>query len=69
MDQPLSHYMGIESGTSMATPVVSAKVACMLAATPELLLGQVLLQLQQQVIDLGAPGKDQQFGYGVVTRP
>jgi minor extracellular protease Epr len=61
--------VGIESGTSMATPVVSAKVACMLAATPELLLEQVLLQLQQQVIDLGAPGKDPQFGYGVVTRP
>ncbi|WP_244212530.1 S8 family serine peptidase [Shewanella livingstonensis] len=61
--------VGIESGTSMATPVVSAKVACMLAATPELLLDQVLLQLQQQVIDLGAQGKDPQFGYGLVSRP
>ena len=61
--------VGPESGTSMATPVVSAKVACMLAAKPELTLGQVMQQLQQQAVDLGGEGKDPQFGYGLISRP
>lgn len=61
--------IGRESGTSMATPVVSAKVACLLALTPELTLAQVVQQLQQQAQDLGDPGKDNQYGYGLLTRP
>ncbi|MBB1437768.1 S8 family serine peptidase [Shewanella sp. SG41-4] len=61
--------IGPESGTSMATPVVSAKVACILAASPTLTLAQVLQTLQQQALDLGTPGKDSQYGYGLLTRP
>ncbi|GGB71122.1 S8 family serine peptidase [Shewanella inventionis] len=61
--------VGRESGTSMATPVVSAKVACLLASSPELTLAQVVEQLQQQAQDLGEPGKDNQYGYGLLTRP
>lgn len=61
--------VGRESGTSMATPVVSAKVACLLASSPELTLAQVVDQLQQQAQDLGEPGKDNQYGYGLLTRP
>lgn len=61
--------VGRESGTSMATPVVSAKVACLLASTPTLTLAQVVQQLQQQAQDLGEPGRDSQYGYGLLTRP
>ncbi len=61
--------IGRESGTSMATPVVSAKVACLLASSPTLTLAQVVQQLQQQAQDLGEPGKDNQYGYGLLTRP
>jgi subtilisin family serine protease len=53
----------------MATPVVSAKVACLLASSPTLTLAQVVQQLQQQAQDLGEPGKDNQYGYGLLTRP
>ncbi|WP_282110618.1 S8 family serine peptidase [Shewanella algicola] len=61
--------VGRESGTSMATPVVSAKVACLLASSPALTLAQVVQQLQQQAQDLGEPGRDSQYGYGLLTRP
>jgi minor extracellular protease Epr len=61
--------IGRESGTSIATPLITAKVACLLAAMPELTLVQVVAQLQQQALDLGLPGKDSQYGYGLLTRP
>ena len=61
--------IGRESGTSMAAPVVSAKVACLLASSPTLTLAQVVQQLQQQAQDLGEPGKDYQYGYGLLSRP
>ncbi|UJF22625.1 S8 family serine peptidase [Shewanella sp. OMA3-2] len=61
--------IGRESGTSIAAPLVSAKVACLLASMPELTLVQVVTQLQQQALDLGVPGKDNQYGYGLLTRP
>jgi minor extracellular protease Epr len=61
--------IGMESGTSMATPVVTAKIACLLAAKPELDLSQIVQQLQQKAVDLGVPGKDPLFGHGVLVRP
>ncbi len=54
------------SGTSYAAPVVSALLAQRLE-TPDLARQrQVLAQLQQQAVDLGADGRDPVFGYGLI---
>ncbi|MFY8325277.1 S8 family serine peptidase [Pseudoalteromonas sp. ZZD1] len=57
--------LGRESGTSMAAPHISAAAACLAAkskATPESIYGQ----LEQLAKDLGEPGKDAVFGYGLI---
>lgn len=56
---------GRESGTSLAAPVVTAALACALQqhngkATP------AIKQLKSQVKDLGMPGHDPLFGYGLL---
>ncbi|MAD76404.1 MAG: peptidase S8 [Rheinheimera sp.] len=58
-----------QSGTSIATPVVSAAVACLRALQPELSLVKIRQALIAQARDLGGPGKDTQFGYGVIAAP
>ena len=54
-------------GTSMATPVVCGVIALMLSANPGLTVGQVKDILYSTADDLGAPGKDNTFGYGRVN--
>ena len=59
---------GRESGTSVASPVVAAAVACVY----EQFGGQaelILAYLTQQAVDLGQKGKDAVFGNGLITRP
>lgn len=51
-------------GTSMATPVVSGVAALVISKNPFLLPNQVEAILKKSVIDLGAKGKDQYYGYG-----
>ncbi|WP_251372521.1 S8 family serine peptidase [Rheinheimera oceanensis] len=58
-----------QSGTSLAAPVVSAAVACLLAEVPELTLAQIKQQLTQRARDVGPPGKDSQFGFGLLSAP
>jgi minor extracellular protease Epr len=58
-----------QSGTSIATPVVSAAVGCLRAMQPDLTLPQIRQALTQQARDLGEPGKDNQFGYGLISSP
>ncbi len=58
-----------QSGTSIATPVVSAAVACLRAQQPELSVAQIRLALIAQARELGGPGKDPQFGFGVIAAP
>lgn len=53
-------------GTSMATPHIAGVVALMLSANPALTPAQVREILQNTAEDLGAPGRDDIFGFGLV---
>ncbi|MFX0063386.1 MAG: S8 family serine peptidase [Candidatus Hermodarchaeota archaeon] len=54
-------------GTSFACPLVTGTIALMLSIYPTLNLTEVLNILHQTAIDLGIPGKDNYFGYGLVN--
>ncbi len=55
---------GHESGTSMAAPVISAYVACELVSKD---LKDALVNLQTRALDLGKPGRDPVFGFGLLS--
>lgn len=57
--------VGRESGTSMASPVVAAFLSCELQNN-KLNLTDALKHLTEQAIDLGTPGRDDIFGYGLL---
>ncbi|WP_445500388.1 S8 family serine peptidase [Microvirga sp. G4-2] len=56
----------VRSGTSYAVPFVSAAMAMMLANNPETDVEKLEKYLQDTTRDLGMPGKDTTFGYGLV---
>ena len=56
---------GRESGTSMASPVVAAFLSCELQNN-KTNLADAFKHLTEQAIDLGAPGRDDIFGYGLL---
>ncbi|MDG4598056.1 MAG: S8 family peptidase [Candidatus Contendobacter sp.] len=60
---------GIAVGTSMATPHVAGVIALMKAVAPSLTPQKVadLLTSGALTDDLGVPGKDDQFGYGLIN--
>ena len=61
-----SHTYTLLSGTSMATPHVSA-VAALLASLPQFDTPDKLrVALESTALDLGAPGWDQFYGYGLI---
>ncbi len=53
-------------GTSMASPHVAGIVSLMLAKNPNLSPALAKQYLQETAIDLGDPGKDDRYGYGLV---
>jgi subtilisin family serine protease len=55
------------SGTSMATPMAAGVAALALSRQPGLAPVQVKSALTAQADDLGAPGRDDYFGYGRVN--
>ncbi|NHN37409.1 S8 family serine peptidase [Pseudomaricurvus alcaniphilus] len=59
--------IGRESGTSMATPVVAAHLACALSAAGGE-LSRAMAVLRGRATDLGEPGRDSVFGYGLLPR-
>ncbi|MBN1920533.1 MAG: S8 family peptidase [Anaerolineae bacterium] len=54
------------SGTSMATPHVSAAAALVWAAFPEMSAAEVRAQLQSTALDLGVASRDTSYGYGLL---
>jgi subtilisin family serine protease len=57
---------GTKSGTSMASPHVAGTAALVFAANPGWSNDQVRTQLQTTADDLGDPGRDKLYGYGLV---
>jgi hypothetical protein len=55
-----------QSGTSFATPYVTSMVALTLAGGADRDVEAVRSRLRQDVLDLGAPGRDDVFGWGLV---
>lgn len=65
-DAPGSFVDAALSGTSMATPFVTAAAALVLAADPEATPARVLRVLERTAQDLGAAGRDSETGYGLL---
>jgi len=57
----------IQSGTSMAAAFVTGAAALLFAAQPTITASQVRDILQRTATDIGAPGRDTTFGYGIVN--
>ena len=57
----------IQSGTSMAAAFVSGAAALLFAAQPSITAVQVRDVLQRTATDLGSPGRDTTFGYGIIN--
>ncbi len=55
------------SGTSMAAPHAAGAAAILLQMNPELSPAQVKELLQKTANDLGSPGKDTSYGYGLLN--
>ena len=56
----------VVSGTSFAAPHVTGAMALLKSAFPEAPISQIETALYDSAVDLGEPGTDDQFGYGLV---
>ncbi|NPV13451.1 S8 family serine peptidase [candidate division WOR-3 bacterium] len=63
---PDNSYL-IANGTSMSCPEVSGVAALILSLNPALTPNEVRAILAASAIDMGSPGKDNLFGYGMVN--
>ncbi|MDR4433500.1 S8 family peptidase [Bacillus tequilensis] len=62
----LHQYYATGSGTSQATPHVAAMFALLKQRDPAETNVQLRADMQKNIVDLGAAGRDQQFGYGLI---
>ena len=65
-NSPTSFGFYYYEGTSMAAPHVSGVAALLFARNPSATAAQVRQALQSTVLDLGASGRDDEYGYGLV---
>jgi serine protease len=65
LQQTINGYYFFE-GTSMASPHVAGVVAIMISVNGTLSNSDIKTRLYDSVVDLGAPGWDNQFGWGLV---
>jgi serine protease len=65
LDKTASGYESWD-GTSMATPHVSGVAALVWSANPSWTVGQIRDALQKSALDLGAAGRDNSYGFGLV---
>jgi serine protease len=65
--QPGNFGLWFYSGTSMAAPHVTAAAALVWAANPTFTASQVRSALESTAKDLGAAGRDNYYGYGLVN--
>jgi subtilisin family serine protease len=61
-----NNWYDVMSGTSMATPHVAGAAALVWSANSTLSRDEVRKILQETAVDLGSPGRDDKFGYGLV---
>ncbi len=59
-------WYGYAAGTSMATPHVAGLAALLWSANPNLTAAQVRYCITSTAVDLGSPGRDWYYGYGVI---
>src|SRR5262249_26613576 len=58
---------GVGTGTSGATAIVAGAVALVRAKFPQLSAAEVVHRLTATADDKGAPGRDDEYGYGIVN--
>jgi len=63
----LGHGYGSGTGTSDATAIVAGAAALVRARYPNLSATEVVHRLTATAIDRGPPGRDAQYGYGIVN--
>jgi subtilisin family serine protease len=56
----------LKTGTSYAVPFVSAAAGVLLASRPDLDMKAVQARLEAATLDLGQPGRDPTFGFGLI---
>ncbi|MFQ5978276.1 MAG: S8 family serine peptidase [Candidatus Heimdallarchaeota archaeon] len=56
----------IASGTSYAVPLITSTIALMISVNSTLSREEIETMLKETAIDLGPPGKDNEFGYGLL---
>jgi hypothetical protein len=56
----------LKTGTSYAVPFVSAAAGVLLASRPDLDMTTVQARLEEATLDLGQPGRDPTFGFGLI---
>jgi serine protease len=64
---PFTPIYAYYDGTSMATPHASGVAALMLAVNPSLTPDQLEAMIESTATDLGAPGRDDIYGFGLVN--